>query len=156
MITEVEQDRIEGREKLTRKEMLQAEQAAYVKEKKERGEDNHSANDTSSEERIDECIPGLNWEQRRYLIQRLLTPRRKTKKAMDGRAILTAEEYESLFGVSRCAQATTMWILGVTNLSVIASAIGVHRTSLYRSGEFARFRCVMRGKVSLRYDDLGR
>lgn len=105
---------------------------------------------------IEESIPGLNWEQRRYLIQRLLTPREEAKRAKDGRATLTAEEYESLFGVSRCAQATTMWILGVTNLSVIASALGVHRTSLYRSGEFARFRCVMRGKVALRYDDLGR
>jgi hypothetical protein len=105
---------------------------------------------------IDECIPGLNWEQRRYLIQRLLTPSEKTKRAKDGRATLTAEEYESLFGVSRCTQATTMWISGVRNRSVIAKAIGVHRSTLHRSGEFARFRCVMRGKVALRYDDLGR
>jgi hypothetical protein len=115
-----------------------------------------SATDISDAEKIDQWIFGLDLEVRRYLIQKLLTPSEKTKRAKDGRAILTAEEYESLFGVSRCAQATSMWILGVRNLSVIASALGVHRTSLYRSGEFARFRCVMRGKVALRYDDLGR
>ena len=73
---------------------------------------------------------------------RLQVPK-KPRLTRSGKIQETPEEYQDRVGVSREVVAIGLLISGVTAHGVIANTIGVHRYSLTKAPEFARYRAML-------------
>jgi hypothetical protein len=76
-------------------------------------------------------------------IEEKLQPPKKARLTRTGKVWETQEEYMERVGVSREVVAIGLLISGVTKNYLVADTIGVHRYSLTKAPEFARYRALL-------------
>ena len=81
--------------------------------------------------------------ERLNAIEERLKPSPKARLTRTGKIWETAEEYKERVGVSREVVAIGLLISGVTKNHLVADTIGVHRYSLTKAPEFARYRALI-------------
>lgn len=81
--------------------------------------------------------------ERLNAIEERLKPPPKARLTRTGKIQETPEEYRERVGASREVVAIGLLISGVTAHGIIAETIGVHRYSLTKSPEFARYRALL-------------
>jgi hypothetical protein len=81
--------------------------------------------------------------ERLNAIEERLKPPPKARLTRTGKIWETAEEYKERVGVSREVVAIGLLISGVTKNHLVADTIGVHRYSLTKAPEFARYRALI-------------